>query len=277
MLEVFLDVILDSVKILPFLYIAYLIVELIERKTNLSKMISGSRFGSLPGAALGLIPQCGFTPAAANLFSSGLISLGTLVAVLISTSDEAIIILFSSPGHLPDVLFLILSKFLIAVAAGLIIDVFSKRKKAADGDALALHDKGHCKCCHENIFYAALKHTLVIFVYIFVFFLVFEFLIYFIGEDKLAAILLKDSFFQPFVTALFGFIPSCASSVLLTNLYIDGTLSFASVLAGLITNSGVGLLVLFKVNKKHIGQNFKIAGILYLVAVLSGVIFQLFI
>jgi hypothetical protein len=276
-LDVLLDVLIDSLKILPFLFLAYLLVELIERKTSLAKVISKSRAGSIPGAFFGVIPQCGFTPAASNLYASGFISLGTLLAVFIATSDEALIILLSQPDRFLDVLFLILSKLGIAIVVGLTVDIFAKKaRKKTDGDIeQPSHDAAHCKCRKQNIFLAALKHTLVVFLYIFIFFLAFETAFYFIGEEKVSSILLKDSFFQPFVTALFGFVPSCASSVLLTNLYIDGTLSFASVLAGLITNSGIGLIVLFKANKKVL-QNIGIMGILYFVAIVTGVIVSLF-
>ena len=273
--EVLLDVLIDSVKILPFLFLAYLFVELIERKANLARFIARNRYGSIPGALLGLVPQCGFTPAASSLYASGVISLGTLIAVFISTSDEAFIILLSNPGNLSDVLWLLLSKFGIAVVAGLAIDLLIRKKNKSLPPE---HDAATCKCCNENLFKAAFKHTVIIFLYILASFLVFETAIYFIGEENVSRFLLKGSFFQPFVTALFGFIPSCASSVLLTDLYIEGALSFPAVLAGLITNSGVGLVILFKSNrgKGKVLQNIGIMGILYFVAVVSGVIFQLF-
>ncbi|MDR1939592.1 MAG: arsenic efflux protein [Clostridiales bacterium] len=281
--EVLLDVLIDSLKILPFLYAAYLLVEFIERRTNVIRFISG-RFGSIPGAFIGMIPQCGFTPAAASLYSSGFITLGTLVAVFAATSDEALIILLSRPGMIGDVAYLMGAKLIIAVAAGLVIDLFAKGglkkpdiKAVADGaDGIDGADAQPCGCCRtQNIFYAALKHTAVIFAYIVAFFLLFELIIFFIGEERVSDFLLKGSFFQPFVTALFGFIPSCASSVILTDLYMEGTLSFASVLAGLITNSGVGIIALFKSGKSK-AKAFRVVGILYFVAVLSGVIFQLF-
>ncbi|MDR1905928.1 MAG: arsenic efflux protein [Clostridiales bacterium] len=276
MLEIFLDVLTDSLKILPFLFVAYIFTEYMERKTNFAKALADSGLGSIPGAFLGLIPQCGFTPAASNMYASGFISIGTLLAVFISTSDEALIILISTPGHFLDVLALIAGKLVIAVVVGFVVDIFSKKIIKKGASKAIFHDKQNCKCCKENMFVAALKHTMVVFLYIFVSFFVFETLIYVIGEEKVASILLKGNFFQPFVTALFGFVPSCASSVLLTNLYVEGTLSFASVLSGLITNSGIGLLILFKVNK-NVAQNLKIMGLLYLTAVSSGIILGFFI
>lgn len=268
----------DLLKLLPFLFAVFLFIEFVEHKSSdkLGKALTKlGPFGAVGGAVLGCIPQCGFSVMASNLFSGRLISMGTLVAVFISTSDEAIPILVASPEKLDSVWKLILCKLIIAVVAGVAVDLVLKAMKRKETDAKPFEELcAHCGCEHHSIWHSALVHTLSIAVFIFIVNVLFNSAIEIIGEDTIGKFMMTNSVFQPFVAALVGFIPNCASSVILTQLYIEGVVSFGSVVAGLCTGAGVGLVVLFKTNK-HLKQNFVIVGILYAVATVSGLLIDL--
>lgn len=267
--------ILDSLIILPFLFAVYLLVEYLEHKASSKLANSLTRlgpFGAVGGAILGCVPQCGFSVMASNLFSGRLISMGTLVAVFISTSDEAIPILVSNPDKIGDIWKLIVCKVVIAVIVGvtvdLVIKLFMKNKEEEKPFEQLC---SNCGCHNHSIWRAALKHSASIILFIFIVNVLLGGAIEFIGEDNIKIVLMTDNFFQPFIAALIGFIPNCAASVILTELYIEGVLSFGSIVAGLSTGAGVGLLVLFKTNKK-MKQNIAIVGILYVSAVLFGLL-----
>lgn len=268
----------DLLKILPFLFAVFLFIEFVEHKSSdkLGKALTKlGPFGAVGGAVLGCVPQCGFSVMASNLFSGRLISMGTLVAVFISTSDEAIPILVASPEKLDSVWKLILCKLIIAVVAGVAVDLVLKAMKRKETDGKPFEELcAHCGCEHHSIWYSALVHTLSIAVFIFIVNVLFNSAIEIIGEDTIGKFMMTNSVFQPFVAALVGFIPNCATSVILTQLYIEGVVSFGSVVAGLCTGAGVGLVVLFKTNK-HLKQNFVIVGILYAVATVSGLLIDL--
>ncbi len=291
MKELILDTLIDSVKMLPFLLLSYIIIEYIEHKRSdkiNNALKKSGKFGNFIGALLGTIPQCGFSVTAANLYAGRIITLGTLVAVFVSTSDEAIPILLSSPGSLPDILKILIIKVIIAVIAGTIIDIVitkANNKKLTkvnikQDDEIEEHihhmcSDSDCDCEEHGIFRSALKHTVNIFIYIIIFSFILNFIIYLIGEDRLSSLLLTGSVYQPIIVALIGMIPNCASSILLTQLYLAGNITFASIIAGLVSGAGVGLAVLFKVNEDK-KENIKIAGIMYLIAVTSGIILEIF-
>lgn len=254
MLDILLDAGLDSVKMLPFLYLAYLLIEWIERTRGSrieALLAEGSRWGAAVGALLGTIPQCGFSAMAASLYGSGVITLGTLMAVFIATSDEAIPMLLAVPERWPELAILILIKLCIALAVGLLLDLVVTRLLPAPlrggftGKAAAVD-------CHEEheeeqgIWMAALTHTLQIFVYIFLFSAGIGILIALVGEEQFAGFLQQTGPFQPVIASLVGLIPGCFSSVLLTELYLSGTLRFSSALAGLCSATGVGLVTLLR-------------------------------
>lgn len=277
--EIFKHTLVDTAKMLPFLFGVYLLIEFLEHKAS-DKLPNALRrmgpFGPIGGAALGCLPQCGFSVAASNLYSGRLISLGTLLAVYIATSDEAIPILLADPNGIKDVWKLVVAKIIIAVIAGLFVDsVVRLLKRKSNEDSEPYVDLcENCGCEEHGVFYSALKHTIQIFIFLFVIALALEAAMYLAGEELLGKILMQDSWAQPLLAALIGLIPNCAPSVVLTNLYVSGSLSFGSVVAGLSTGAGLGLVVLFKVNK-NLKQNFAIVGGLYAISAAAGLIIDL--
>ncbi len=276
--DVFLDALIDTARMLPFLFGAYLLIEFLEHKAS-DKLANSLRkmgpFGPIGGAVIGCVPQCGFSVAVTNLFSGRLVSLGTLIAVYIATSDEAIPILLSG-GNAGDVGKLILAKLIIAILAGLLVDTilrFFHRKGNEEEEPFNDLCEG-CGCEEHGVIYSAAKHTVQIFLFLFVTSLVLGFAMELLGEERLGSILMTDSIFQPFLAALIGLIPNCAASVLLTNLYAAGSLSFGSVVAGLSTGAGLGIVVLFKTNKR-LKENIAILLLLYAIGALSGLIINL--
>ena len=276
--DVLKDAFIDTLITLPFLFGVYLLIEYIEHKSS-DKLGRALRrmgpFGSVGGAAIGAIPQCGFSVAASNLYAGRLISMGTLIAVYISTSDEAIPLMIKDPSFAPQILKLILIKIGIAVAAGILVDVVIKvfvRKKEDEPFKELCAD---CDCEHHSILHSAAHHTLHIIIIILIVNLLLGFVMEFAGEKTIETLMMTDSWAQPVIAALVGFIPNCAASAVLTDLYMSGVVSFGALIAGLCTGAGVGLMVLFRTNKNY-KQNFAIMGVLYAVAVTSGLIIQMF-
>ena len=265
----------DTLSMLPFLFIAFLVLESLEHYSgNLVGRTLTKAAKACPaiGALLGCIPQCGFSVIASNLYSGGIITLGTLLAVFLSTSDEAVLILLAHPENTGTILPLLATKVVIAIIAGYLANLFFGNRIGSEKHIETLCEDSGCGCHeHHGILRPALAHTIQLFVYIFVFTAVLNLIIESFGLETVATFLLEGSIFQPFLAALIGFIPNCAASVILTELYLSGTLSFASIIAGLCTNAGVGLIVLFRVNK-NTSENLKIAGLLYLIAVVAGII-----
>ena len=278
MLEIIEDTLVDGLKLLPFLFITYLIMEYIEHKTSKkakSTIKKSGRFGPLIGSILGAFPQCGFSVAATNLYATRVITLGTLISVYLSTSDEMIPI-FISEGASIVTLFKILGiKVLIGIIAGFGIDlVLRLRKKDNEEERIIdLCEKEHCHCDH-GIFKSALKHTVNIFLFILIITFIINIIIHFIGEDTLASFVGSNPVLGPILGGIIGLIPNCASSVILTQLYLENVIPAATMISGLLVGAGVGLIVLFKMNK-GIKQNLKITGLLYAIGVVSGIIIQL--
>lgn len=269
--------VIDCGKMLPFLFAAFLLIEGLEKLSetvNEKVMEKVGRAGPLAGAVLGCIPQCGFSVMASNLYSSGMISVGTLLAVFLATSDEAILIMLSQPQYAGEIMKLLLVKVLVAITAGYLIDLFLGKRitKKKSMDEIC-HDCG----CHEShgILRPALKHTIKIFLYILLFTIVFNLIIEWIGIEQMSRYLLGDTIFQPIMAACIGLIPNCASSVVLTQLYLTGVITFPSVVAGLCSSAGIALVILFKMNH-HRTENFKILGLLWSIAALVGMMLQIF-
>jgi hypothetical protein len=281
MIEEILHVLIEGLKLLPFLFLSYLIIELIEHKSSKKmeeKLKKSGVFGPIIGSILGLVPQCGFSVTASNLYAGRVITIGTLIAVFLSTSDEAIPIFVSHPESIGKLLPLLLIKFIVALVIGIVIDFIYRKKHTLKEEVEELdehiHDMcSHCHCSDKNILVSSIKHTLSVFLFILIVLYVLHIAIHLVGEDNLSKILMQGSVFQPFIASLIGLIPNCASSVLLTELYLAGTISFGSILAGLLTGAGIGIAVLFRINKPQ-KDNFKILGIVYGVGVITGLITQ---
>lgn len=280
--EVLWDTVAHTISMLPFLFLAFLIIEFLEHKAQDKIRHIFTRAGVMGptiATALGCIPQCGFSVMSANLYSSGIISLGTLIAVFLATSDEAVILLATAENGGFEIFRLLLSKIIISLSFGYAIYFIEKKSHKNHHEHHHSHDlceHDHCGCDeHGGVLRPALIHTAKVFGFLFLFTLIINFFVAVFGMETLSHILLSDSIFQPFISALIGFIPNCASSVLLTQLYVNGTLTFGSLIAGLCTNAGAGLLILFR-NKSKIKENVRISGILYLCAIIPGVILHLF-
>ncbi len=285
-LEVLLDTGIDALKLLPFLFITYLIMEYIEHKTgdktkNIIK--KSGKWGPVFGAILGIFPQCGFSAAAANLYAGKVITLGTLIAIFLSTSDEMLPILISEAAPIDIILKILATKLVIGIIAGVVIDFIGqafKKKKEKQANEETTEEIGHmcehehCNCEKEGIFKSSIKHTLNIFVFIIIISLIMNIAIYFIGEEKISNLILNMPVVGPLIAGVVGLIPNCASSVILTQLYLQNVISVGSMIGGLLVGSGIGILVLFRVNE-NFKENMKIIGILYLIGVLSGVIIDL--
>lgn len=279
MWDAILDSLIDTVKLIPFLLITYIIMEFIEHKTShktKDAIKKSGHFGPLIGGILGVVPQCGFSAAASSLYSARIITLGTLIAVFLSTSDEMLPILISEAVDVRIILSILGIKLVIAVVVGFIIDLFFRKKFETSEDEPEIKDlceHEHCHCEH-GIFKSALKHTINITLYIFIISLVLNIIIYFIGEDNLAHILNSTPVIGPIIASLVGLIPNCASSVIITQLYLSNVLNFATMIAGLLVNTGVGLLILFRTNKDF-KENIKITVLLFTIGVIFGIIFDL--
>ena len=292
------EVAVDTLKLLPFLYLTYLLMEWIEDKAGEKSAGLLRKFraaGPLIGSAAGAIPQCGFSAAAASLFSGRVITLGTLIAIFLSTSDEMLPLLISSQADISVILKLVLSKFAIGVVTGFVIDfvyrAIKKRQaikllgeKKNDGptayfiaENYTIHElceDEHCGCEdeHSNIFLSALKHTLKIALFIFAISSLAAILVESFGEERVAAFLAGNEIGGIFVTALIGLIPNCGASVLLTTLYLDGLITTGQAMAGLLVAAGVGLLVLFRTNRRRIKTNLGVLVLLYVCGALWGLL-----
>lgn len=274
MKEIILDTLIDSLKIIPFLFIAFLIIELIEHKlTNKNKKIitKSKKVGPIIGSLLGVIPQCGFSVMATNLYITRIITLGTLISIYLSTSDEMLIIMLSKKVEITLILKILLIKIFFGIIYGVIIDKILNNKKEKENYQIC--DEEHCKCSH-GIILSSLKHTIHITIFIFIVTLILNIIITYIGEDYLTKIFLTNTIFGPFITSLIGLIPNCSASVILTELYLNSSISLGSLIGGLLTSSGAALLVLIK-NNKNIKENISIILLLYFLGVISGILIEL--
>ena len=276
MKEIILDTIVDSLKLIPFLLVAFLIIELLEHKLNnkTKNIITKSKkVGPIIGSLLGVIPQCGFSVMATNLYITRIITLGTLISIYLSTSDEMLIIMISEKVEISLILKILLIKIFFGIVYGLIIDKIINKKKKDKETNYELCDEEHCDCNH-SILLSAIKHTLHITLFIFIITLIINTIFTLLGDNYLSKILLNNSILSPFITSLIGLIPNCAASVILTELYLNSTISLGALIGGLLTSSGSSLLVLIK-NNKNQKENLSIILLLYALGVLSGIIIEL--
>ncbi len=263
MSEIVIDAIKDTYLMIPLLFLTYLFIVYFERKqmSELPLFVGLQKYGVIVGSLVGLLPQCGFSVIAATLYLQRSISLGTMVAVFIATSDEAIPILIANPSLYSDMFLILVLKIVVAILVGYGVDFIfknkDKRKQVTQSNthwheaSCETHGDASCSCHtkHSSLFVTALIKAGKIYFFLFLTTLVLNAVIAIIGEHHLQDVLLTNSALQPFIAALFGFIPNCAASVVLTQLYVSGSVSFASLFAGLVTNAGLGVVILLK--EKH--------------------------
>ena len=253
-LEILQETAIDTLKLIPFLFITYLIMEYIEHKTSnkIRETIKMSgKFGPLLGAIVGIFPQCGFSVSATNLYAGRVITLGTLIAVYLTTSDEMLPILLTEAVPMKTILMILCIKLLLGIIAGFIIDfIFNiiKKDKKEKQQIEELCEHEHCHC-DEGIVLSATKHTISITVFIFIITLILNGIITYIGEEAIVHFISKNIILGPIIAGAIGLIPNCASSVILTELFIGNVISMPVLISGVAVNAGVGLLVLFKTNK----------------------------
>lgn len=290
MLHLIEDALMDSVKLIPFLFLTYLVMEYLEHRTgeHARKLIrrpgamedtghsprrhfAAGLAAPIVGGLLGALPQCGFSAAASNLYAGRVITLGTLMAVYLSTSDEMLPILISQRAPVGMILKILAGKVLVGMAAGLVIDLLGRNREGRrkpDG----IHDICEQERCHceKGILRSALSHTAKIAFFILAVNLGLNLILHFLGEDALGTLILNRPFAGPVLAGLVGLIPNCAGSVAITQLYLAGSMGLGAAMAGLLAGSGVGVLVLFRVNRDR-RENLKILGLLYAIGVAAGI------
>ena len=277
---------LDSIIVLPFLILTYILIELIERKANLFKStgILRGKHAPLFGGLAGIFPQCGISVMTAKLYDKDYVKAGTLLAVFIATSDEAFAVLLTSGKFIP-LIALIGLKFVLAVTVGYIVNAFIKKTMSVKYRAISFSHEEYCRQCGvsskaKNKWQAYLLypviHALKTLAFIIVINFIFGLMVHLIGEENILAFMQSNKFLQPFLTAVVGLIPNCASSILITQLYTLNGITFGSMFAGLSVNAGVGLAVILK-NKQKIKQNLLLVGLLYAVSVSVGLVLNIFI
>lgn len=302
MINVLIDAFKDSLAMVPLLFIVYFGIELIEYKwgQKIRKVIQKAGIaGPAIGAIGGSLPQCGFSVVGATLYTQKLITIGTLLAIYLSTSDEALPVILSQPDKAAIIIPLILTKILIAVVSGYSIDfIFRKTNKKVlahiEEYKEGKDDKKHhhedtldetIACCNHNpnplvnklkikdILLHPIIHTAKVFAFIFGVTFVINLIVFWIGESAFSALFAGNTIIQPFISALLGLSPNCASSVAITELYLKGAITYGSVVAGLCASGGLGLLILFKEdkNKKDV---IRIIALLYGISVFVGLVIQ---
>ena len=269
MIDCLMDGVFDTLKLLPYLLVTFLVLEIIEHKFSKrsQKVLSkNKKYGPALGGVLGALPQCGFSSMASNLFSARVITMGTLIAVFLSTSDEMLPIMISEKVDISLLVKIISFKVIVGIVVGFIIDIVYHRKQ----------DKEIIKeiCEHDGVVVSSIKHTLKIGIFIFIANIVINLIIFNVGEDTVSNLLLNGNIFTYFISSLVGLIPNCAGSVIITELYLSKMISIGTMLAGLLTGSGLGILLLFRTNN-NIKENMTVLSIIYFVGVVVGILVDL--
>lgn len=275
-LHVILHALKDSALILPFLFLTYLLMELLEHKAGngVEKAIErAGKLGPLAGGALGLVPQCGFSTVAAGFYAGRVISVGTLFAVFLATSDEMVPVLLGARVGVGKILTVLGLKFGIAVLVGFFADLLLRRRKE-ELHVEGLCEEEGCRCGEAGVWRSTLYHTLHIFAFVLLFNLLIGFALELLGEEALGAVMRDVPVLGQLIAALVGLIPNCAASVAIATLYTKGVITAGAMLAGLLTGAGTGLLVLFRTNKKPM-ENLAIVGVLLATGVLFGTLLDL--
>lgn len=278
MADILLDTVLDSIKILPFLFFTYLLMEFLEHNTGnkaRERIRHAGQFGPLWGGLLGIVPQCGFSTAAASLYAGRVITVGTLLAVFLSTSDEMLPIMISEAVPLPVMAKILAAKAVIAIISGMAVEFFYVKLLKRREEEMDIHvvcEEEHCRC-EDGILKSAVKHTVKILFYILLISLVLNLVIGIIGSDTLESLFVGVPVVGELVAALVGLVPNCASSVVITQLYLDGIIGAGEMMSGLLVNAGVGILVLLRLNRDR-KQNAGIIAALYGIGVFWGVVIE---
>lgn len=279
MWDILLDSLLDSLKIFPFLFLIYVLMEVIEAKHDsekTEKLLTG-KFAPVMGGLVGIVPECGFSAVYAKLYDNGLITTGTLLSIFLSASDEGLIVMLAN-GQIGYAFLLVGIKAVYGIIIGVIFNaVFSKSEKLSYGNIT-----GACMECGEEpegpwkrYLLHPLLHSVKIFIFVFIVSFAFGVLIFTLGEENITAFLSANAYLQPLASALIGLIPNCSASVILAQGFNVGAINFAGLAAGLAANAGIGLALIFK-NKKRIKNNLFILVSLFIASVLLGYLVLLF-
>lgn len=278
MVDIIIDTLLDFAKLLPFLFITYLVMEWIEHNShegsqNLIK--KSGKLGPVFGSILGAVPQCGFSAAGSTLYAGRVISMGTLLSIYMSTSDEMLPVMIAESAPVSEIAKILAVKVVCGLIGGFIIDliIFPTRKMEinVDIDELCTDESCGCKEGSHSVLIPAIRHTVKTGIFILIVSFVLNVTIGYAGEDVLGKLFSNIPFVENMVAAVIGLIPNCAASVALTTLYVGGMISFSALISGLLAGAGVGLLVLFRVNN-HQKENLRILGLLYGFSVVFGFI-----
>lgn len=276
-----LHTLIDTAKVVPFLFLTYLLMEFLEHKAGGApeRWLRGSgKIGPLVGGALGVLPQCGFSAAATSFYTGRMITTGTLIAVYLSTSDEMLPILISSGAPIPTILKLIGTKLAVGIGAGFAIDgitrlVWHGKKVEQEPGIEELCERENCDC-GDRFVLSALKHTAYITIFLLLFTFALNIGIELVGEENIKTAVLNRPVLGSILSALVGLIPNCASSVVLTSLFVDGVLSSGALLSGLMVNAGVGLAILFR-NNRPVKDSLRVVAILFGISVVCGILIDL--
>ncbi len=266
---------LDSLKLLPFLFLTYLAMELLEHKAGdgAKKVISkAGAAGPALGALLGLVPQCGFSAMAAGLYAARIVTPGTVLSVFLATSDEMIPVLLGAGIPVPRVLTILVLKLVIASAAGFLLDLVMRRR-IKEPHVHEFCDEEHCHC-EEGVWRSAIHHTLHVFGFVLLINILLGLVLEWAGEDAIAAVIRDLPVLGETLAAVVGLVPNCAASVAIATLYAKGVISAGAMLAGLLTGAGAGLLVLFRTNRS-LSQNLMFVALLFGIGVLFGCVLSL--
>lgn len=278
--DILLDAAIDTVKLIPFLFLTYLAMEYLENKagTRTVQMLLGAgKKGPVIGGILGAMPQCGFSAASASLYSGGVVTAGTMIAVFLSTSDEMLPILISERTHASVIFTILAAKVGIGIVAGILVDVGIRMCRGGKQKGLHIHEiceREHCCCAGGSIVKSAVKHSMQIVLFLFLITAALNIIVEWIGMQQIVRGVAEYPILSIFLTALVGLIPNCAASVTITTFYLEGVLSVGSMLAGLLSCAGIGLVVLFKTNRNW-KANLMIVGILYGISVVCGIAVEL--
>ena len=275
--HIFVHTIEDNVFLILFLFLTYVVMEYLEHKAGnrANELIKkAGNAGPLIGAIVGIVPQCGFAAAASNLYTGRVISMGTLIAIFLATSDEVFPILITQPGAVSLILVIFGLKIVVGAISGLVIDKVFPAKEDDHDHIHEMCEDEHCHC-EKGVLHSALTHTLHIAVFILLVSFVLNLVMHTVGEEALGNLVLNRPIIGQIAASIIGLIPNCASSVVLTQLYLKGAMTFGALMSGLFVNAGVGLLILFRVNHDK-KENLRIVGLLLGIGIVAGIIIGFF-